>query len=121
MELTKQQQKNLGIIIVKMRDKLTISRRELARRIGINSHEVIKALEHGEITPAEEDLRKIANNMLEVSLVELLDLLNSSPSNSQLSFYSAVIACENIQSLEDCLEINRLVTEKAQNILEDRY
>ena len=108
---------NLGNLLKHKRESLGLSKREMARRTGLPSHDTIRRLENGDYThyPERETLEKIALNVFEVELRELEDLIAPSNLNPKLTVGSVLACCEQFSDVQD---LNKVITVCSRRIAE---
>lgn len=123
MVAPKQYKDNLGNLIRHKRESMNLSRRELAKKAGIPSHDTIRRLETGDYIhyPERETLERVAKYLFAISLRELEDLITFSEielENAELFVAAILLRCEHLDNVKDLGRVLKLCTEKITSYIE---
>lgn len=120
MPAPEEYKKNLGNLLKHKRESLGLSKREMARRTGLPSHDTIRRLENGDYIhyPERETLEKIAQNLFEVELRELEDLIAPGSLNPKLTLGSVITCCEQFTEVKDLNKVIAVCSRRIAEILE---
>lgn len=120
MPAPEEYKQNLANLLKHKRESLGLSKREMARRTGLSSHDTIRRLENGNYTnyPEKETLEKIAQNLFEVELQELEDLITPGNLNPKLTVGSVITCCEQFNDVKDLNKVIAVCSRRIAQILE---